>query len=386
MSSDVFINRTAVHMPHRAIGNDDMERVLGVVGDKPSRTRKMILRNNGIKSRYYVLDPRTGRPTITNARLAAMAIEKLFDDRFAMDQVDCLVAATSIPDQVAPGHGVMVHGELGNPPCEVISTTGICACGVAALKYGFMALKTGEHQQVVVSASETASLFLRAEMLSGVEEASEERLAAHPEMSFDRDFLRWMLSDGAGAFALGRRPLAGERSLRLDWIDIISFANQIETCMYFGAVKETDGDDKGRLKGWANQALTRENAPLFMSIKQDVKLLNDHAVRLTVEEALGRVIAKRRLRPGDYSYFLPHYSSHYFRDRLHGAMERIGFSIPYEKWFTNLYTKGNTGAASIFIMLHELIETRALHSGEKILCFVPESGRFTGCYFQLTVV
>lgn len=373
-------------MPHRAIGNDEMEHILGVVGDKPSRTRKMILRNNGIKFRYYVLDPQTGRPTITNARLAAMAIEKLFDDRFTMDQVDCLVAATSIPDQVAPGHGVMVHGELGNPPCEVISTTGICACGVAALKYGFMAVKTGEHQHVVVSASETASLFLRAEMLCGVKEVSEERLAAHPEMSFDRDFLRWMLSDGAGAFALGSRPPAGGRSLRLDWIDIISFANQIEPCMYFGAVKETDGADKGCLKGWANQALTTENAPLFMSIKQDVKLLNDHAVRLTVEEALGRVIAKRGLRAKDYRYFLPHYSSHYFRDRLYAAMEKIDFPIPPEKWFTNLYTKGNTGAASIFIMIDELVETKELNPGEKILCFVPESGRFTGCYFQLTVV
>jgi 3-oxoacyl-[acyl-carrier-protein] synthase-3 len=210
MPSDVFINRTAVYMPHRAIGNDEMERVLGIVGDKPSRTRRMILRNNGIKSRHYVLDPQTGRPTFTNARLAAMAIKALFDERFTMDQVDCLVAATSIPDQVAPGHGVMVHGELGNPPCEVITTTGICACGVTALKYGFMAVKADEHRHVVVSASETASLFLRAEMLSGVQEVREEHLATHPEISFDRDFLRWMLSDGAGAMALAAGPFPGD--------------------------------------------------------------------------------------------------------------------------------------------------------------------------------
>jgi 3-oxoacyl-[acyl-carrier-protein] synthase-3 len=156
--------------------------------------------------------------------------------------------------------------------------------------------------------------------------------------------------------------------------------------MYFGAVKTNEGFQKGHLKGWANQALTAENAPLIMSIKQDVKLLNDNVVRLTVEEALSRVIAKRGLRARDYRYFLPHYSSHYFRDRLHDAMANIDFSIPYEKWFTNLYTKGNTGSASIFIMLHELIETKALLPGEKILCFVPESGRFTSCYFQLTVV
>lgn len=154
-------------MPHQPVSNDEMEQILGQVGSRPSRTRRIVLRNNGIKTRYYVLDPHTGRPTITNAKLAAMAIEQLFDDQFPMDRVDCLVAATGVPDQVAPGHGVMVHGELGNPPCEIITTTGICACGVTALKYGFLAVKAEEHQQVVVSASETSSVFTRAEMLKG---------------------------------------------------------------------------------------------------------------------------------------------------------------------------------------------------------------------------
>ena len=385
MHSNVYINRTAIQMPHQPVTNDQMEQILGQVGTRPSRTRRIVLRNNGIKTRYYVLDPQTGRPTITNARLAAMAIEQLFDGQYPIEQVDCLVAATGAPDQVAPGHGVMVHGELGNPPCEVITTTGICACGVTALKYGYLAVKADEHQQVVVSASETPSVFTRAEMLKGVEKVEAETLEAHPELSFDRDFLRWMLSDGAGAVLLGNQPNLSGISLRLDWIDIFSYANEIDTCMCFGAVKETEGHNQGRLRSWAHQPLTTENAPLFMSIKQDVKLLNENIVRLGVDKPLPKVMAKRSIHPEDYAYFLPHYSSHYFREKLYNALEKTGFKIPYEKWFTNLYTKGNTGSASIFIMLHELIETRPLQSGQKILCLVPESGRFTSCYFQLTV-
>jgi 3-oxoacyl-[acyl-carrier-protein] synthase-3 len=60
--------------------------------------------------------------------------------------------------------------------------------------------------------------------------------------------------------------------------------------------------------------------------------------------------------------------------------------IPEEKWYTNLYERGNTGCASIFIMLDEFARMRELKEGEKIICMVPESGRFNSAYMQLTVV
>jgi 3-oxoacyl-[acyl-carrier-protein] synthase-3 len=85
-------------------------------------------------------------------------------------------------------------------------------------------------------------------------------------------------------------------------------------------------------------------------------------------------------------YYLPHISSEYFRPRLRHTLEKIGFFIPEEKWFTNLTTKGNTGAASIYIMLEELFYSGRLRRGEKILCYVPESGRFSTVYMLLTVV
>jgi 3-oxoacyl-[acyl-carrier-protein] synthase-3 len=60
--------------------------------------------------------------------------------------------------------------------------------------------------------------------------------------------------------------------------------------------------------------------------------------------------------------------------------------IPEEKWFTNLYTKGNTGAASLYIMLDELMKTQELKAGDQILCMVPESGRYISAFMSLTVV
>jgi 3-oxoacyl-[acyl-carrier-protein] synthase-3 len=72
--------------------------------------------------------------------------------------------------------------------------------------------------------------------------------------------------------------------------------------------------------------------------------------------------------------------------RLHDRMGEIGFSIPLERWFSNLATKGNTGSASIYIMLEELFHSGRLKRGDTILCMIPESGRFSVAYMHLTVV
>ena len=67
-------------------------------------------------------------------------------------------------------------------------------------------------------------------------------------------------------------------------------------------------------------------------------------------------------------------------------LRQSGAMIDENKWFTNLYTKGNTGAASIFIMLEELYREGGLKKGEKILCHVPESGRSINGLMLLEVV
>lgn len=67
-------------------------------------------------------------------------------------------------------------------------------------------------------------------------------------------------------------------------------------------------------------------------------------------------------------------------------MKAIGFEIPYEKWFTNLYTKGNTGSAAIYIIMEEIFKSGRLKKDQKLLCFIPESGRFSHCYMMLSVV
>ncbi len=381
MTNSVYINNISVALPNSKVSNEQMEDVLGKVGGKRSRAKSIVLRSNGIKSRYYAIDPVTGEQNYTNASLAAEAVRGLFDDENSIENIDCLVAGTSIPDQVMPGHGVMIHGELKNPPCEVISTSGVCVCGVTALKYAFLNIKAGESSNNVAVASELASAVLRSDNFEAESQYKLDKLDAKPEIAFEKDFLRWMLSDGAGAVLVSDTANKEKLSLKIDWIDILSYADTMEPCMYTGAEKE-----EGKFQGWSRFSEKQRAQRSVMTIKQDVKLLNENIVKVTLEQALSEVAKKRKLNVEEIDYFLPHFSSNYFKEKVHAGLEKIGLPIPYEKWFTNLTEKGNTGSASIFIMLGELFDSGRLKDGQKLLCFIPESGRFSSAFIHLTAV
>ena len=139
--------------------------------------------------------------------------------------------------------------------------------------------------------------------------------------------------------------------------------------------------------GWREiELIDPAEEPYKFLVKQDIKLLSEEIIRTAKHRALASVVKKHKLRPEDIDWYLPHYSSGYFRDKFYNGMKDIDFEIPYEKWFTNLTTKGNTGSASIFIIMEELFSSGKLIAGQKLLCFVPESGRFSHSYMMLTVV
>ncbi|MDO9597403.1 MAG: beta-ketoacyl-ACP synthase III [Azoarcus sp.] len=379
---NVFITATATCLPNAPVGNEDIEAVLGRVGGRPSRARRIVLRNNGIVQRHYAIDPATGEATHNNAQLTAEAVRGLVGDDFALEHIECLVTGTSLPDQLMPNHGVMVHGELGNPACEVVSTAGICLAGLTALKYAWLSVLAGNSHNAIATGSDLPSVILRGEQFEAETEARVAALEAQPEIAFEKDFLRWMLSDGAGAFLLQSTPRASGRSLRIDWIELSSQAHTQPACMYAGGDKDTHG----RLRGWALHTPQAWGKQSIFAIKQDVRLLNENVVAHTLEAPLRALIAKRGLASAQIDWFLPHMSSHYFRQPIADCLAHLGLPIAPERWFTNLATKGNTGAASIYIMIDELLRSGRLAAGQRLLCFVPESGRFSSGFVHLTVV
>ncbi|HEX5340284.1 MAG TPA: beta-ketoacyl-ACP synthase III [Gammaproteobacteria bacterium] len=381
MTGQAYITNLSAYLPNAPIGNEQMESALGMVNGQPSRARRIILRSNGIKSRHYVIDPANGQATHTNAQLTAEAVRGLANGHFKLDQIELLACGTTFADQLVPSHTNMVHGELGIPPCENVSMSGVCISSTSALKYAMLGVASGEFRYAVSAGSETPSVVMHARNFQVESDVQIEALESNGVMAFQKDFIRWMLSDGAGAALIEPQAGAHGLSLRLDWIVERSYANEQPACMYGGAEKLEDG----KLKGWPAYAPSDWAQRSVFTLKQDVKQLNEHVMYYTVERPLREIAQLKNLQPEQIDWFLPHYSSHYFRERVREHMLKAGFDVPYERWFTNLYTKGNTGAASIYIIMEELFHSGKLKPGQRLLCYVPESGRFNTAWIHLTV-
>ncbi|MEO5996705.1 MAG: beta-ketoacyl-ACP synthase III [Chitinophagaceae bacterium] len=376
----VYITKTGNFFPNEPVSNDEMEEYLGFIDGKPSKAKKIVLRNNGIKRRFYALT-KEGKATHTNSEMTALAIRRLFrENPEDLKNIDLLSCGTSSPDQMMPSHGVMVHGWLPETgPIEVVSPSGVCCASMHAFKYAYMAVQTGNAHYAVATGSERFSASLRSEFFED-EVKSLIALEENPYISFEKDFLRWMLSDGAAAFLMSDKINKDGLNLCIEWVEGVSYAHEVDTCMYMACEKEKDGTLKSYLDYSPNEIISKS----LLSIKQDTKLLGENIVPLGGKK-LKSIFIDKGLNIDEIDYFLPHISSEFFRNKIAETLKENGMPIPPEKWFVNLTNIGNVGAGSIYLVVDELFHSGRLKKGEKILLLVPESSRFSYMYALLTV-
>lgn len=378
--NEVYITNTSSFFPNDPVSNDEMEEYLGYINDTPSRSKAIVLRNNGIKRRFYALT-KEGAATHTNAQMTALAVKTLFKNNpEEIKNIELLSTGTSTPDQMMPSHAAMVHGWLPETnPVEVVSPSGVCCAGMHAFKYAYLATKAGDVHDSVATGSERFSVSL----LSANFEDEAKRLKAlvdDPYIGFEKEFLRWMLSDGAAAFHISNKKNENGISLKVEWMEGFSYANELEACMYQGSEKLKDGT----LKGYQDYSPEELTAQSILSIKQDVKLLSKNIV-LYGGYGVSASLKKHGVKSEEIDYFLPHMSSEFFKDKIYQQLIANETGIMYDKWFVNLSQVGNVGAASVYFMVDELFHSGKLKKGDKIFLLVPESARFSYMYCLLTV-
>jgi 3-oxoacyl-[acyl-carrier-protein] synthase-3 len=366
-----YITAAGKFLPGKPVANDEMEDYLGRINGKDSVIKNRMLRQNGIQTRYYALD-KNQKAYNSVAGMIAKAIENcLTYTNIHKNELDFLATATSQGDLPVPGLASMVHAELGNNPLEIASLHGVCGSSLIALKDAWLQILAGNKKNAVVGAGEFASRMFKSSRFNGTH-----------TLPLEVEFLRWMLSDGAGAVLLQNKPSTKQLSLEVNWIDIRSYASLFDVCMYAGVNKTREGYLEQFWMDYDSFTDADRDGAIFL--KQDARLVSN-IVKLGVQRFF-ELIDEGKINPKSIDRLLCHYSSHHFKKDILDLLEKGGLEIPEQKWFTNLYTKGNTGSASIFVMLEELLNTGNLKAGEQILCMVPESGRFLTSFMMLTVV
>ena len=205
------------------------------------------------------------------------------------NDVELLTAATTCRTcwlSRACQHGARLSWAMGRSRLRLAH--GICSSGMMALKNAYLQVAIGEKRNAICVASEFA--------ITRVQEHPLRRDGADLDedgsLPMETAFLRYMLSDGAGAAVVENAPAASGISLRIDWISLTSFANTEKACMYVGS------NDNACPKTWGTIRPPRQPRPTVRSLlRQDLSLL-PHLISVGIDEyerlrAMGKFDPKR---------------------------------------------------------------------------------------------
>lgn len=374
---DVYINATGSYLPGDPVQSAEMLDYLGAIDGKSKRFRDFVVRQNGIETRHYALN-KDQSLNISNAGMAARAVEAALGAAdISPRSLRYLAAATTMPDLIVPGHASAVHGELGGGPMEIASFQSVCASAMMALKAAWNTVRCGEVEAAAAVGSDLPSVRFRAIVYEAAAEVLKDT-----QTRMSAEFLRWTLSDGAGAAVLQPAP-RGPLCYRIDSIRTRSFAHLFESCMYAGISPANKSDLRN---AWsANpESLAAAAAEGATMLLQDMSLLKE-IFEVWADEVCDLRDAGH-FAPETLDWFLCHYSAASLRDEFDGLLRTRGVEIAPEKWWSNLAWRGNTGAASVYLLLHDFLASGDAKAGDRIYVMVPESGRALMSSMFLTVV
>ena len=369
-----YITSSSQFLPGGPVECADMSRYIGSVSPISDRIGRLMLRRNRIETRHYAIDEDGSSPW-TVASLAGQAVRSMVEEAgLEPRDIGLLAASTTQNDFLVPGIASGVHAESGLPPLEVLSCQSVCASSMMALKGAVSQIKAGEHRAAVAVGAEFSSRFFRPEHYEG-------SVAEDGSLPGDAEFLRWTLSDGAACVLVEDRPRSGGLSLRVDWMRLRSFADRFEPCMVGGAVRSGEALTPWSLVPGGAGTAAAQGA---FQLRQDVEAL--HRMLPVWMGEFMRMVDEGLIAPDEVDWFLCHFSAHSLRLEMERLAERAGCMIPRDRWFTNIYEKGNVGSASIYLLLDDLLRSGKLVPGQRIVCAVPESGRCVMAHAGMTVV
>lgn len=357
-----FITQTGSFLPNAPVNNDAIQNYLGTLKGE-STVKDQVLSMNGIVRRHYAQDLEQ-KGTHDVYHLAELAVRNCLSGGETAEEVKYLAAGTTYAPLSGPGLGSILHHRLQgcgvlNHPVEISSHSGICTSGAAAMVAAIRAVERGDHSSALSVGTEHASEILKASAIRPIDDRDQHRDLRKSQW-FMSVFLRFMLSDGAGAVLLRDQPADDGLSFRVNWTHSRSYAHEAPLCMKL------------------------ENRQARLT--QDVNILNRNLVPMA-RKFVASAMQTHDDQLGSYRMILPHMSSFFFRRKMERVMrEHSGEPERDVPYWTNLATAGNTGAASIYIMLDEFVRQQTLVAGDRLLLFIPESGQFNFVMISLTAV
>ncbi|MBI4638970.1 MAG: ketoacyl-ACP synthase III [Candidatus Rokubacteria bacterium] len=317
-TSDAWIvQRTGIR--ERRVSPDTYRMLQGLAeaADKPAFMRAVFDRGLG----------ETIDSTLMVSDLALEAAEMALKNAgLTAEEVDCIVASSTIPDYAYPHTGCVLQGKLGLTSTPAISLQQGCAGFLYALAIADQMMRGGMYRQTLV---------VGAELISTIFDYTDR----------GRD-MAVLFADGAGAAVLRAEP--GPRGvlsshLHTDGTVMDSLAGEVwGTSTYPPVSRRKIDEDRSRPRMQGRQVFVQ-------------------AVR-RFKEVVRECLAANALGVNDIDRFIFHQANLRILEAVGDALQ-----IPADRLYNNVDRYGNTAAASVPIALHEAVTQGLVREGDLVL-------------------
>lgn len=308
MTRRAVIQATGSYLPEKILTNKDMESIVDT-------TEEWIEQRSGIKQRHI------GGEDETTADLAIAAAKDALDSSGIDPQsIDCIIVATTTPDQTFPSVAVKVQAALDIPQGIAFDVQAVCTGFVYAL---------GVANSFIVSGQAKKILVIGAEMMSSI-------------LNWEDRTTCVLFGDGAGAIVL-EADESGQGTLADRGI--------------FSSHLHANGAQKDLLYVNGGPSSTGTTGHIVMQGKEVFK----YAVQY-MSDVVKETLAANNIEPTDIDWLVPHQANIRI---IESTAKKLGMSM--DKVVVTVDQHGNTSAASIPLALDSAVKSGRIKRGDMLL-------------------
>lgn len=367
MNKAIKLIGTGIYLPNKKLTISQVDDILGRLNKAPKRIQKWLDRMRKLMDEllevdyyHYAIDPETRAFTDDNISMSVKAAKMAIDNAgIKTEDIDYIAYGSAHQDQM-PTASVRIQAELGIERCQEISIHANCTSAYKAFLTAYDYIRLGRAKTVLIVSSSMSSSELRAEYYN-------QEIVKKEEL-----FLRYFLSDGAGALILQAQDNFSTKGLYVN-----------------NAYTESIGGKKP-------SAMLNKRPAYWMNPKEEYEKGYHHLAQMFNEQlgehfheengsvfyhGLSRMIDMYKIDVKKLKYFQVNFPSKHISELIIEECERLG--IDKNTLYTGIASMGYAGPPMAFISLHKIVQEEQLNNGDLVLSFVTEVSKFMQAGFTL---
>lgn len=361
MYKSVKITGSGHFLPGKPIPFAQVDHYLGALDRAPRKIQRWLGRIREIMGEmievdyyHFAIDPDSREFTEDNVSMSVKAANKALKEALLKaTDIDFIAYGSAHQDQM-PTASVRIQEALGIERCAEISIHANCTSAYKALLTAFDFLRNGRYKKALVLSSGMSSSELRSEYYN-------QALVSKEEL-----FLRYFLSDGAGALILEAEEAAmPKKGLYLEHCYMESIGGKKPAAMgnrrpayFMNPLEEYE-------KGYHHLA------QLFNENLRDLFNEPDGSVFF---KGLQRMLQEYPIDKEKIRFFQVNFPSRHIAEIIMDECQSIG--IPRETLYTKMSTMGYIGPPMVLACMDKIRREEQLNSGDLLLSFVTEVSKF----------